>query len=313
MSLIHIFLFLIAFSSCSLKKVALRSATPIFSGSSETVMREANWDFFREASPGNLKFMEVLWEQDKENLALLSVLIKSYAGYSFAVPETLAFEDELAGIENSRWKNDAIFFYTRSLDYGIRYLKHKGITSEEILSDEKRFLKKLKTLQKNDVMALLYTAQSWASLINLQKDNVALIANVSKVKMMFDRVCELSPDVDGNICDIFYAQYESSRPKVLGGNPEYGEKLFQEAIRKNPRNLLIRMSYIQSLILPSMDLEKYERESAILKKEINLWEDMNRDNLENLSPYKKFQDLNLFNSIAKKRFDILEKYKNKIF
>lgn len=304
---------LLALGGCSLQKMALRSGTPVFEKSAVGVMKEANWDFFRASTPGNLKFLELLWEQDKDNLRLLSVLIKSYAGYAFAVPETLTFEEELSGLEDSPAKKDAIAFYTRSLDYGLHYLKEKKISHKDLLSDDEKLKKKLKKLDEEDATALLYTAQAWGSLINLQKDNVALVSQVPKVKLLFDRVCEIKPDIDHNICEIFYAQYEASRPRMLGGNPEKGAALFEEAIKKYPQNLLIRMSYIQYVIVPAMDEEKYEKEAVVLREEFAKWEDLNRDNLENVSPYRDAQELNLYNSIAKKRFTIVEKNKKKIF
>lgn len=302
-------------SSCgTLRKWALRTSTPVFEESSKTVMKESNWDFFQASTPGNLKFLEVLYDQDPSNMELLSVLIKSYAGYSFGVHETLAFGDELAGIEDSISKKDAIFFYTRVLDYGLVYLAEYGIQRKDLLSnDEENLTKKLLNIKKDQVRALLYTAQAWGSLINLQKDNVFLVSQVPKVKMMFDRVCSLEPEIDQNVCEIFYAQYEASRPKMLGGNPEKGERLFLEAIKKHPQNLLIRVNYIQASIIPMMDQEKYEKEAAILKTEFELWSNLQRDSLENVSPYRDNQELNLYNAIAQKRFQLIEKYKSKIF
>jgi hypothetical protein len=305
---------LLGLGGCSLQKLALRSSTSIFEKSSEGMMKESNWDFFRVSTPGNLKFLELIWQQDQKNLKLLAILIKGYSGYAFAIPETLAFEDELAEVEESPSKKEAIFFYTRALDYGLLYLKEKNITHQLLLhSDEKKLAKQLKKLDEEEVTGLLYTAQAWGSLINLQKDNVALVSQVPKVKILFDRVCKLRPDIDHNVCDIFYAQYASSRPKMLGGNPQLGEKLYLEAIANNPLNLLIRVNYIQYLLLPGYEVEKYEKQAAILKEEFKKWGDLNRDSLENLSPYRDVQTLNLYNSIAKKRFEIIEKYKSKIF
>jgi hypothetical protein len=302
------------FTSCSVHKVALRSSTPVFEKSANGIMGEGNWDFFKDSSPGNLKFMELLWEQDQDNTALLPVLSKSYAGYSFGVAETLYLEDELNNVENSFWRTQAITFYTRSLDYGLLYLEIKNLTKKDLLGlDPEALMAKLKVFDKEDVTALLYTAQSWGSLINLQKDNVALISHVPKVKLLFDRVCELQPDIDANACDFFYAQYESSRPKMLGGDPQKGERLFIEAIKKYPKNLLLRVNYIQYVIIPQMDLDKYEEQAVFLRQEFAILENLNRDNLENASPYKNDKGLNLFNSIAKKRFSIIEKLKNKIF
>jgi TRAP transporter T-component len=305
---------LFALTGCSLQKMALRSATPVFEKTGSGIMKEGNWDFFEASSPANLKFMELIWEQDRDNLRLLSVLIKSYAGYAFGVHETLAFQDELMGVEDSESKKNAILFYTRALDYGLLYLKEKGISPNDLLSsDETEIIKKLNQLDENDTTALLYTGQSWGSLINLQKDNIALVSQVPKVKLLFDRVCEIKPDIDHNVCDIFYAQYESSRPKMLGGNPEKGEELFLKAMARYPQNLLIRMNYVQYVLVPAMDSEKYEKEAAFLTEEFAKWGDLNRDNLENVSPYRDAPELNLYNAIAKKRFLIIEKNKKKIF
>jgi hypothetical protein len=305
---------LLSLVGCSLQKMALRSTSPVLTASSEGMMLEGNWDFFKASAPGNIKFLEVLWLQDTENSKLLSALIKTYSGYAFAVPETLYFADELEGMDNSKWKEEAIAFYTRSLDYGIRYLGKRGINKQDLLVNHTKSLKKkLNSLADDDLTAVLYTAQSWGSLINLQKDNIALVSQVPNVKVLFDYVCDQKPDIDHNICDIFFAQYLAARPKMLGGNPEKGEELFLKAIKKHPRNLLIRLSYIQHVIVPSMDSEKYEKHAAEMREEIRQWENLNREELTDLSPYKDHQDLNLYNAIAKKRFEIIERNKKSIF
>ncbi len=307
-------LFLVATGCGTIQKYALRSSTPVFEKSSDNLMKEGNWEFFKAATPGNLKFLELLYLQDKENYKLLSVLIRSYSAYAFTVHETMAIEDQLAGVEDSQSKKDAILFYTRALDYGLAYLKHKGIERKDLLSNDYENLKaKLKKFDEDDLYALLYTAQSWGSLINLQKDNIVLVSQIPNVKLLFDRACWIKHNVDQNVCDIFFAQYETSRPKMLGGDPEKGEAMFIKSINKHPNNLLIRATYILNSVLPAMDAEKYEKQAEIMRKEIAEWEDINRDSLESLSPYKNNEDLNLYNSIAKKRFLAVEKYKTKIF
>lgn len=292
-----------ALAGCSLQKMALRSATPVFEESSRGMMKEGNWDFFKASAPGNIKFLELIWLQDKKNEELLSVLIKSYAGYAYTIHETLYLKDQISGDEESSSKKDAITFYTRALDYGVRYLDEKGISHKELLSsDDKKLKKKLESLGEEDFIAVLYTAQSWGSLINLQKDNVVLVSQLGQVKTLFDFVCSKKPDIDHNVCDIFYGQFYAGRPKMLGGDPEKGEELFLKAIKLHPKNLLLRLSYIQQVILPAMDAERYEKEAALLKEEITKWED-SRSN----------SSLNLYNAIAKKRLEIIENNKKSIF
>jgi hypothetical protein len=306
----------LALAGCgSIQKMALRSASPMFVKGSDKLTLERNWDFFRDSSPGNLKFLEMIYLQDPENLELLSTLVKGFAGYAYAVPETLAYGDELAGNEASIHKQNAISLYTRALDYGLEYFNQKGVRKSQILGAQDQELNKLlnKKLSKKDLTAVLFTVQAWASLINLQKDNVALVSHVPKVKVMFDWVCEKDPKIENGVCDIFTAQYEAARPRMLGGNPEKARELYAAAIKKRPRHLLIRVGYIQYSLLPAFDQEAYEKEAQLLREEFAKWENLNRDNLENESEYKSVEELNLFNAIAKKRFELMEQNKKKIF
>lgn len=312
---IILLLLLVLVGCSSIQRMAIRSSTPVFKKSSDLLVTESNWDFFKESAPANIKFLEMLSLQDPENVELKGLLIKGYAGYAFAVPETLFFGDTVSGKEDSPWKREAIFHYTRALDYGLEYLERKGIKREDLISmDEQELSKKIKEkIGEDDVVAVLYTAQALGSLINLQKDNVALVTQIPKVKLLFDRVCEINPNVDSGVCEIFNAQYEASRPRMLGGNPVKAEENYLLTIKKYPKHLLVRINYIQFLLLPSFEEQKYEEQASVLKEEFSKWEDLNRDTLKNTSEYRDVPHLNLFNAIARKRFEFIEKNKKKIF
>jgi hypothetical protein len=306
---------LILIGCSSVKKVALRGAAPLFVDGTEKLTLERSWDFFKDSSPGNLKFLETLYLQDPDNLSLLAMLVKGFAGYAYGVPETLAFEDELSGNESLAHKKNALHLYTRAFDYGMIYFEKKGIDRKKLIenSDDQLLDILNRKMQKSDLVAVLFTAQSWASLINLQKDNIALVSLVPKVKTLFDWVCKTSPDIEYGVCEIFYAQYEASRPKMLGGNPEKAIKLYEEAIKKHRQHLLIRVGYLQYSIIPAFDRVRYDVVAKELREEFSKWDDLNRDNLEDVSEYKTAEKLNLYNAIAQKRFEIIEKYKTKIF
>lgn len=287
----------------------------MFVDGSNKLTLERNWDFFRESAPANLKFIEMIYLQDTDNVELLGTLVKGYAGYAYAVPETLAFGDEMSGVEESIHKKNAVLLYTTALDYGLEYLQKKGIKKKDLLTADEGQLKKLikDKLSKKDYTTVLFTAQSWGSLINLQKENVALVSHVPRVKLLFDWVCKHEPNIENGVCDIFNAQYEASRPRMLGGNPEKAKELYAAAIKKHPRHLLVRLGFLQYSVLPAYDQDIYENEATILKEEFAKWDDINRDNLENNSDYKAVEHLNLYNAIARKRFEFIEKNKKRIF
>lgn len=307
-------LFLVT-SCSSVQKMALRGTTPVFVEAGDKMLMERDWEFYRESAPGNLKLIETVYLQDKDNTELLATMIKAYAGYAFTVPETLALDDELSGADESAHKKTAIALYTRALDYGLDYFQRKGITRKNLLdNNEKELVKILEDkFKKKDHSAVLFTAQAWGSLINLQKDNVALVSHIPKVKTLFDWVCKRDPSIENGVCDIFFAQYEANLPRIAGGNPEKARELYQNAIKKRPKHLLIRQGYIQFSLLPAFDKEAFDQEAKVLVEELSKWDDISRDNLENRSEYKAVEHLNLFNAIAKKRFEIIQKYQNKIF
>jgi hypothetical protein len=309
-------LFLILLTSCSsLQKWALRRSTPVLNKLSDNLTKEDSWEFFKNSAPGNLKLLELIYLTDEENYRLLPNVIKAHVGYGYGVQETLLFEDELKGVENSPYKKEAINHYTRALDYGVQYLAEKGIKRGDLLNlDEDNLRKKLKKeTDEKDLVAIVYLGQAWGSLINLQKDNVALISQVPRVKILFDHACKVNPDIEHGICDIFMAQYEASRPRMMGGNPEKAKELYQAAMKKRPKHLLIPINMIQYVDIPMMDTEAYEKTAEHLRTEFAAWENKDRANLEDESTYKKDRELNLYNAIAKKRFEIIEQYKKKIF
>ena len=141
------------------------------------------------------------------------------------------------------------------------------------------------------------------------------MSNLASVKTIIDWVCKKNPDFDYGSCDLFYAVYEAGRPAMLGGSLERGQKIFLKTIKKYTHNLLARVSYIQYYIVPTMDEVLYAKEAEFLKKELIHWrESLNQGTRGPLNKkYVKHSEFNLFNSIAEKRFNIIEKYKKEIF
>jgi hypothetical protein len=306
-------------SSCSLiKKSAIGTTASIIQDGSAEINTEANWDFFKQAAPASLKTIEGFWYADQKNEKLLAMLIKGYAGYAFGVNETDYLQDHFVDKPNSLHKKNAIWFYTKAYDYGLQFLKLKGINSDDLTPQmaEKKLPELLsKKLNDDDLIAVFYFAQAYGGLINLQKTNVSLISKLPVIKSMMDWVCHKSPNIENGSCQLFYAVYESSRPAMLGGDLEKGRELFLKYIKDYPYNLLARVSFIQYYIVPTMDDTLYAQQVEFLNKEfIYLEQAQNEGDRSKLNiKYLEHRDLNLFNSIAKKRLEIIEKHKKDIF
>jgi hypothetical protein len=306
-------------SSCALvNKTAINSTSAIMQAGSPSVNQDGNFKFFSEATPGNLKIIEGFWFADQKNELLLSLLIKGYGGYAFGVNETMMLEEQLQGHFESEARSQAILNYSRAFDFGVEYLRLKGINLKDLTAKDAMvtIFKVLdKKLSRDDLEPVFYFAQSWGGLINLQRTNVDLVAQLGTVKSLMDWVCKREPEFENGSCHLFYAVYEASRPKMLGGDLEKGRVLFEKFIEAYPMHLLARTSFIQYYIIPTMDEALYAKYSEGLAKEFAIWEkslNVGTRSVES-EKYLKNKNFNLFNSIAKKRFVTIEKYKNEIF
>ncbi len=305
--------------SCSMvKSVGISTTASMLKDGIAETNTEANFSFFAKAAPANLKMLESLWYVQQDNLDLLSVLIKGYGGYGFGVSETKYLDDALADEEDSKYKKQALYHYSKAFNYGLKYLDEKGISSKSIF-DKDAPIKLQKILDSNlseeDMTAIFYFAQSWAAMINLQRDNVVMMSRLGSAKALMDWVCKKDMSFEYGSCYLFYAAYEAGRPAMLGGSLEKGKKLFEELIQKYPYNLLARVAYIQYYIIPTMSEGLYVKESSFLKSEFKKFEGVRNyaDKKKTSSNYLKHPEFNLFNSIAIERLKTIEKYKKDIF
>ncbi len=297
-------LLFMALNSCSsFQKMIIRSQSGIFESSSTAMFYENDLDWFAETTPANMKLMETFYWSDPGNIRLLKTLTKAYSGYGYAVLETKALEEEWsqAGTEFHRQK--ASSFYIRAMEYGWTYLDDIGIKKSEFLamSEEDAQKKLSKCVDEDEIETVFFFAQAWGSLINLNKKDIVLVSELPKVKILFDFVCKEDPTILNGACDLFMAQFEGSRPKMLGGNPEKGKALFESFLKAHPNHLLAKANYAQVVLLPGNDLEGFNQ----LVKDIPV--------NEYIMPSKRADPSNIFNSIGLRRLNLIKKYQNKLF
>ena len=298
-------LILLSISSCStIQRWAVRSNSDLFDRAGSEEFKESDWDFFRDSAPANLKMVELLALQDPANLLLKKNLIKGYFTLSFSVFETLYLEEKIIG-ETDLYKKRSIIHYTRALDYGVDYLSRRNISREELLLKSENDLRSVldARIKSEDYSALLYFAFSWANLIYLQKDDISLNSQLSRVNAIADWACDKDPQIETGLCDLFENRYVKT------------EKLYLGSLEKFPRNQLLRLELVENIYLPKKEVKKYDEQVEILKEEFAKWDQSltGRLNLKNESSYRGAEGLNLFNAVARKRFEIIQKYKTKLF
>jgi len=280
------------------------------------VFTDRNWELVKIAAPGSIKFMEGLHYLQPKNEDLLKSLIISYSGYAFAIHDTLVLGDKLAENDNTKNLDQAVFNFSKALDYTIAFFETRGINFFDLRKEITNPSKILSMIDDNmgdeDVDAVFFGANAWAGLINLQKKNLDLMASLPIVKIMFDWVCTKKPDIMHGACGIFYAAYEAGRPRMLGGNPEKGKKIFLETISKYPQNLMARVAYIQYYLILQSDEDAYNVQKKYLEEAFVRF-DAEMRNPSGEKKSEKYPDMNFFNAVAKKRMEFIKKYESDIF
>jgi hypothetical protein len=309
------------FTSCSsLHKVAINSASGLLYNASGAVESESNLEMIRLSLPGNLTLIEGLLHESKENDDILATLTKGYVGYAFSINESDLMIDEYENKKTDFSKVQALRNYSKALSFGVRYLKEKNIDWNELITNANenslimhQLDRRLSDDQK-DLETVMFTAQALGAMINLQKDNMGLVAQLPIVKILFDWVCMKNPSINFGTCDIFNGTYEAGRPKMLGGNPEKAKEIFEKAILKHPHNWLIRSSYIQYYLIPQSDEVGFKIQMDALK---DLSEKFNKYQIYNVekvnSEWAREERIRFYQAIGINRYEIFEKYKKQLF
>ncbi|MBC98905.1 MAG: hypothetical protein CME63_14265 [Halobacteriovoraceae bacterium] len=304
----------------SMRSAGLGVVSPMFKEAMTGIESEGRWEHFKKATPANLTLVDGLLSVRPHDPSLLLAAIKGNAGYAFGVEETLYLEDKLNDEEESVHKDNAIAYYSKAVEYGLRFLNDNDLS----LSDLQKAQKEAKGVRgllasqlSNDETTLelmLFFAQSMGSLINMQRDNILLVAQLPIVKGMFDWVCDETPDIAHGTCSIFYGSYEAGRPATLGGNPTEGKRIFEELISKNPANWLARVSLMQYYSIPQYDEDSYYFHKKSMEKYVDILKESfywspGKEGDEHL----KDPTLRLYQAIAIKRYEIIKKYEKDLF
>ncbi|MBF0297410.1 MAG: hypothetical protein HQK51_01745 [Oligoflexia bacterium] len=319
-------LLLLFLTSCSsIEVMSAKVSGSIFKKASLEIENEKNLSIFKEATPAHLKLMEGLLYLYPQEMDLLSTLTKSYTAYALLADESDLIEYELTqGPKFNEKKEAAIKNYSKALTYGLRYLELKNIVFSDLMKNSNDLNKMLELLTNNlnvedengDIELVFFLAQSMGGLINLQKNKPEFLSMLPIVKTLFDWVCVKKPNFYNGGCDLFYGVYEMGRPPMLGGNPEKGKAYFLKAIKENPQNLFIRAMFLQYYYWRMNDEDGFKIEIAKLESELVKFEQQTK-----WTPTKEIEKfvpdfdsrLNLFNSVAQKRFEIFKRNEKTVF
>ena len=273
------------FFSCSVQKLAVRSMSGILNNAMVALYEETDLTLAENALASDLKLLEGLIKTDPQNEKLLLMASQGFGAYALGF-----VEDE----NPERAKK----LYLRGKSYGLKILNKNLNFQKAITGPTEDFKKSLSLFNRKDVPALFWTANNWASWINLNFNNPEALIDLPRVQLIMERVLELDESYFFGGAHLFFATIYAVRPPILGGDIKKAKHHFDSCFNFSQEKFLLPyVYYAQHYLTRQFDEELFVK---TLKKVINTPDDI-------------LPGQQLPNAIAKKKAGVLLKNKEMFF
>jgi TRAP transporter T-component len=225
--------------ACNLTAFTANQTAPVLKAALPALSQESDLQFAREAAPGNLKTVEGFLLASPDNETFMEILAQGYCEYAFGFLETDVLEARLAkktNLEEAVGKR-ATTFYLRGMSYGMKLLGDGW--EKAMYGDLKGFEDKVNAADKDKVTGMFFTALGLASAINLNRDDIEMVAYIVKARLLFERVVALDSGFYNGGAHMALGMLYSAQSKDIGGDPEHGKKEFDTAIQLSGGKFLI--------------------------------------------------------------------------
>ncbi|MFQ5672796.1 MAG: TRAP transporter TatT component family protein [Nitrospinales bacterium] len=232
------------FHGCTVRELAVKFTLPLVEDQQASLLEEEDPVLAEHAIPAQLKMLEGFLKADGANVRLLDRLAEGFCGYAFSFVE-------------DKDKARASALYLRGRRYARLALEKDmgGVTGlDGNLEETENVLHRATALP-----SLFWLGQCWGGWVMLNLDDVAALADVSKVEKIMQRVLELDPSYHYAGPHMFLGSFYGGRTRLLGGNPEKARRHFEQslALTEN-RFLLNQVMYARTYAVQTQDRQLFE-------------------------------------------------------
>ena len=164
---------------------------------------ESDLDLAEQAIASDLKLLEGLIKSDPKNDKFLLLACQGFGSYAL-------------GFVEDTHPDRAQLFYLRGRDYGLKILNKNQDFNLAMNGSIDQLESALKKFNKKDVPTLFWTANNWASWINLNFTDPQALADLPKVQSIMQRVIDLDESYFYGGAHLFFGTIYAVRPPILG-------------------------------------------------------------------------------------------------
>lgn len=222
----------LALTGCKsfLQKKAMDTTSDVLYRARIATQQESDIDVARAAIPASLKTVEGFHVANPDNPKLKEILAQGWCSYATGFLqdewEVAKMEGRFDDAEKARHRASRMFL--RCMNYGLKQLPGKW--SDAIHGDIASVEKLLAKASKSQKRGLFWTAVGLGSAINMNRDDIAMVAHLPKAKMILEKIVEWDPGYQNGMALIALGMSNSARGTALGGEPEKGREYFERAV-----------------------------------------------------------------------------------
>lgn len=256
-TLLAIILLCMVTSSCSIKKMAIKSVAGAMSSGGSVLQSEEDPQLVGDALPFILVMYEMLLTERPDDPDLLLAASRSFTMYSYAFLMTeaeMSDREDFKRATELRKRASAMFLRARGYALHALELKHPGF-SKEMKED---YASALKMTDEDDIDLLYWGGASGAAALTAAKDNLALLTILAPSAAMVERVLELDDEYGGGAAHDFFISYYGGRPEAMGGSVEKAREHFKRSIEiSGGSNAGTYISLATSVSIKKQDAEEF--------------------------------------------------------
>jgi hypothetical protein len=221
---------LVAMTGCNMVKLTANTTADVLEVAAPGLQQESDPQLAREAAPGQLKTVEGFYLASPGNRKIIKILAQGYCEYAFGF-----LQDDIETLEMANKPDEAApiakratGLFLRCMNYGLKLL---GSSWDEALrGDLATWEKKVNGAGSDEVTGLFFVGLGLASAINLNRDNIDMVAYLPKARLIFERVLKLNEKYYNGGAHMAMGMLLTSQGDAIGGNSVEGKKHFERAI-----------------------------------------------------------------------------------
>jgi len=260
------------FAGCgAMIKSAVR---PVIEDLTTSIMKQRDLKLVRDGAPAYLLLIDGMIEGDPDDVYTLKAAARLYSAY------TTAF---VVGEDKERAK----ILSRKAKDYAFRAMSLENETFARLNDkpfDEYQAI--MPTIDEDQIEELFLVVNTWATYIQVNRDNWDNIADIAKVEVLVKRMLELDDEYYYGAAHIAMGILQTIVPAALGGHPEEAKEHFKKAIEISDEKFLpAYVTYAEKYARIKFDRKLHDK---LLKKVMD-------------TPVDTVPELTLINAIAKKQ------------